>query len=83
MSQKGMSVIMQHTCQEAGNGNIDLKASVRHMGNTFLNDVETSQEEAACLVLQLPITWMSRWVLSLHTAYIGEWAFLLKDYETI
>ena len=35
------------------------------MGNTFLNGVETSQEEAACLLLGIPITQMSREVSSL------------------
>ena len=43
---------MEHACHEARNGNMDLKASVRHIGNTFINCVETSREESACLVLQ-------------------------------
>ena len=32
--------------------NMDLKESVHHMGNVFLNGVETSQEEAEFLLLQ-------------------------------
>ena len=60
---KGMSAIMDRACTEARQGNMDIKASVRHMGNAFLNGVETSAQEAACLVLQLPITRMSRKVV--------------------
>ena len=31
--QKGRSVIIECACQEGRNGNMDLKASVRHMAN--------------------------------------------------
>ena len=50
-TQKGMSAIMDRACREAMQGNMDIKASVRHMGNAFLNGVETSAQEATCLVL--------------------------------
>ena len=53
---------------EARQGNMDIKASVTHMGNAFLNGVETSAQEAACLVLQSPITKMRREVVFLHTS---------------
>ena len=53
--QKGMSIMMEHACEDAKHGNMDLKESVHHMGNVFLNAVETSQEEAAFLLLQLPV----------------------------
>ena len=69
--------------QEACNGNMDLNASVHHIGNAFLNAVETPQEEAATLVLQIPITRMSREVISVPSATQEEWKFLLKDYETL
>ena len=41
-AQKGMSTIMEKACQEAREGNMNLKESVRHMGNTFLNGVDTT-----------------------------------------
>ena len=50
-TQNGMSAIMDRACREARQGNMDIKASVSHMGNAFLNGVETSAQEAACLVL--------------------------------
>ena len=62
---------------------LDLKASVRHMSNVFLNGVETSHGEATCVVLQLPTTEMNRQTLFLHTAHLDERTFLLKDYETL
>ena len=37
--QKGMSVQMERACFDAKRGNMDLKESVRHMGNVFLNAV--------------------------------------------
>ena len=81
--QKGMSVVMEKACREARNGNMDLKQSVRHMGNAFLNGVETSQEEAACLLLGIPITEMSREVFFINTAPIDERTFVLKSMEQI
>ena len=55
--QKSMSV-MELASREARDGDMELKESVRHIGNAFLNAVETSQQQAACLVLQMPITRM-------------------------
>ena len=81
--QKGMSAAMEKACREARNGNMDLKQSVRHMGNAFLNGVETSQEEAACLLLGLPITRMSREVFFINTAPIDQRTFVLKNMEEI
>ena len=81
--QKGMSAVMEKACREARNGNMDLKQSVRHMGNAFLNGVETSQEEAACLLLGMPITQMSREVVFINTAPIEERTFLLKSIDEI
>ena len=58
-AQKGMSSIMDKACSEAYVDHMTLKESVHHIGNAFLNAVETSQQEAACLLLQIPITCMS------------------------
>lgn len=82
-SQKGMSITMERACKEARDGNMDIKASVRHIGNAFLNAVETPQEEAACLILQMPITRMSRQVIFLHTSPPDERTFLLKSYDIL
>ena len=47
--QKGMSIMMEHVCEDAKHGNMDQKESVHHMDNVFMNGVETSQEEAEFL----------------------------------
>ena len=52
-----MSAIMERGDRE---GNMNLKESVRHMGNAFLNGVETPQQKAAFLALQMAVTRMSR-----------------------
>ena len=82
-TQKGMSAIMDGACREAMQGNMDIKVSIRHTGNAFLNGVETSAQEAACLVLQLPITRMNKKVVFLHASPPDERTFLLKDFKTL
>ena len=49
------------------------------MGNAFLNGVETSQEEASCLLLSIPITQMSQEVIFINTAPTEERTFVLKS----
>ena len=71
---------MDKASREAHNGNMDMKASVCHIGNAFLDAVETPHKEAATLVLQIPITRMSREVIFVPSATPEEWTFLLKDY---
>ena len=77
--QKGMSLQMEHACSDAKKGNMDLKESVHHMGNVFLNAVETGQEEAAFLLLQLPMTYMSRDSVFINTSPKNERTFLVKS----
>ena len=33
--KKGMSIMMEHVCEDAKHGNMDLKESVCHMGNVM------------------------------------------------
>ena len=62
---------------------MEWKESVRHIGNAFHIAVETSQQEAACLVLQMPIMRMSHEVIFFPATHPDEWTYLLKDYETL
>ena len=78
-SQRGMSALMDRTCKEARNGNKDLKEQVRHIGNAFLNSVEVSAQEAAYLLLQMPLTSASREVVFINTSHPDERTFLLKS----
>ena len=74
--QKGMSVVMECACADAKHGNMDLKESVHHMGNVFLNAVETSQE-VAFLLLQLPMICMTRGTTFLSTSPSHKRIFLV------
>ena len=58
---------------------MDLKQSVQHIGNVFLNAVETGQEEAAFLILQAPMTFMSRESVFINTSPPSERTFLVKS----
>ena len=81
--QKGMSIQMERACKEAKNDNMDLKQSVRHIGNVFMNAVEMAQEEATFMLLQLNMTYMSREGIFLNTSPPDERTFLIKDKHTL
>ena len=78
-SQKGMSALLDKACKEAKQGNMDIKKSVRHIGNKFLNSVEICAQEAVYLVLQLPMSKCSRDVLFVNTSPQESRTFLLKS----
>lgn len=82
-AQKGMSSIMEKACNEAFAGHLTLKESVRHIGNAFLNAVETSQQEAAALLLQFPMTEMSRESVFIPTSPPDERTYLLKSRQKL
>ena len=82
-SQREMSLLLDEACKEARNGNLDLKHAVRHIGNKFLNSVEVSAQEAAYLVLQLPITKSSRDIVFINTAPENDRIILLKNKESL
>ena len=77
--QKGMSAQMEKACKDANKGNMDLKQSVQHIGNVFLNAVETGQEEAAFLLLQAAMTFMSKESVFINTSPPNERTFLVKS----
>ncbi len=51
-----MSELLQAACDEAKAGNMDLKKSVRYMGNQFINAAESPVQQYCYDILQLPIT---------------------------
>lgn len=53
-------LISQKATEEIKSGNRDIANKVRHIGNKFLNAVEISAQEAAYLVLQIPMRRSSR-----------------------
>ena len=79
IGQKGMSAQMEKACKDANKGNMDLKQSVQHISNVFLNAVKTEQEEAAFLILQEAMTFMSRQSVFINTSPPSERTFLVKS----
>ena len=67
-----MSQLLQRACDEAREGNSSIKQQVRDIGNTFLNSVEISAQEAVYIVLQLPMRKRSQEVIFIPTASSEE-----------
>lgn len=77
-SQRGMSDLLNRAAKEARDGNLDIKRQVRHIGNHFLNSVEVGAQEAAYLVLQMPLTKASRDVIFINTSPSDDRVILIK-----
>ena len=65
-----MSILLEQAAKEAKDGNMDLKKSVRHIGNKFLNCLEMSEQECVYSLLELPITQSSIKVEFINTSKI-------------
>lgn len=74
---------LYHCIYEAKQGNLDIRNQVRIIGNKFVNAVEVSAQEAAYLLLQLPITRSSRSVVFINTSHIEDRTFLLKSKDKL
>ena len=77
-NNKGMSKLLENAAKEAKQGNMDLKQSVRHIGNKFLNCTEMSEQECAYSLLELPITQSSIKVEFINTSEINNRVFIAK-----
>ncbi|XP_065931772.1 uncharacterized protein [Magallana gigas] len=82
-SQRGMSNLLHEACEEARKGNFTLKQQVRQIGNKFLTHVEISAQEAAYILLQMPMRSSSRSVVFINTSEQGKRTFLLKPVEIL
>ena len=78
-SERGMSELLRSACQEAKQGNVNLKQQVRIIGNKFVNNVEVSAQEAVYQLLQMPLKRSSRQVVFLNTSPPEERVYLLKS----
>ena len=77
-NNKGMSKLLEAAANEAKQGNMDLKQSVRHIGNKFLNCAEMSEQECAYSLLELPITQSSIKIEFINTSEIHDRVFIAK-----
>ena len=82
--QRGMSRLLHEACEEVRRGvNKDIRQQVRHIGNTFLSAVEICAQEAAWLVLQLPMRKTSRSFCFINTSRVEERTFMLKTNQQL
>ena len=77
-NNKGMSKLLDSAAKEAKLGNMDLKQSVRHIGNKFLNCTEMSEQECAYSLLELPMTQSSIKIEFINTSEIQNRVFIAK-----
>lgn len=76
--QRGMSNLLHKACEEAKRRDSDIRQQVRHIGNQFLTHVEVGAQEAAYMVLQMPLRRTSRSVLFINTSPPDERVVLMK-----
>ena len=81
--QRGMSRLLEEAKEEVKSGNRDITQKVRHIGNKFLNAVEISTQEAAHLVLQIPMRRSTRDFQFMNNSHPDERTFLLKKLDKI
>ena len=66
--QKGISKLLEAACQEAMDGNLDIRKQVCHIGNKLLNAVEISAQDAVYLTLHVSLRQLSRSVIFIDTS---------------
>lgn len=77
-----MSNLHHEACDEAMNGNMSLKQQVGQIGNIILTNVEICAQEAAYVILQMPLRNSSRSVVFFNTNEPGQRTFLLKPMKS-
>ena len=76
--QRGMSQLLRKAAEEAKQVGSNIQEQFRSVGNSFLNAVEISAQEACYLLLQLPLRQSSRQVIFVNTSLPEDRVFLLK-----
>ena len=71
-------MLLENAVKEAKKGNMNLKQSVRHIGNKFLKCSEMSEQECPYSLLELPITQSSIRVEFINTSKIPNRVFITK-----
>ena len=78
-AQKGMSDLLRAACEEAKAGNMDIRQTVHHIGNRFLNAVEEPIQASCYSLLQLAISNSSRKKEYINTSPAEERVGLTKS----
>ena len=78
-AQKGMSDLLHAASEEAKAGNMDIRRTVRHIGNKFLNAVKEPIQASCYSILQLPISNSSQKKEYINTSPAEEHVGLTKS----
>ena len=81
--QRGLSNLLYEACRDAKRKDSDMRQQVRRIGNQFLNHVEIGAQEAAYLVLQMPLRKASRDVVFIDTHRSEMRTVLLKSFNSL
>ena len=81
--QRGLSNLLYEACKEAKQKDSDIRQQVRRIGNQFLSHVEVGAQEAAYLVLQMPLRKSTRDVVFIETNEPEKRTVLLKSYSSL
>lgn len=81
--QRGLSNLLYEACKEARQKDSYIRQQVRRIGNQFLSHVEIGAQEAAYLVLQMPLRKSSREVVFFDTSEAEKRTVLLKSYSSL
>lgn len=81
--QRGMSILLQQACKAAQNNGSDIQQQVRKVGNVFLSHVELEAQEAAYILLQMPLRKASREFVFINTSIPDERVVLVKSCSSL
>jgi hypothetical protein len=70
---------LYEACKEAKAKDSDIRQQVRRIGNQFVSHVEIGAQEAAYLVLQMPLRRSSRDVVFIDSTLFICFPFLLRN----
>lgn len=77
--QRGLSNILSEACKEVKQKDSDIRQQVKRIGNQFLSHVEMGAQEAAYLVLPMPLRKFSREVVFIDTNVLNNRTVLLNN----
>lgn len=82
-SQRGISELLRKAASEVKHGNQTIKEQLKQVGGKFVNSVEMSAQEAAYIILGLPMKKASRVVRFVNTNLPQDRVFLVKAYSEL
>lgn len=80
---RGLSLSLNQVMKECKRNSSGIKEAVKALGNVFLKSLELSVQEVIYVLLGLPLTYLSRDVVSIATQPEEEWAKVIKHVQQL